>query len=89
MAESHVLRGDWARARPQIEPAIAVFRTRNIAIVLPGAIATSASVLAQLGEVREALTRLQEGDELLDRQVAQGMITQHLSGAYHALARAC
>ena len=89
MAASHLLRGDWARARSQIEQAIAVFRTRNVAIVLPGVIATSAGVLAHLGEVREALTRLQEGDELLDRQVAQGMITQHLSGAYNALARAC
>ena len=89
IAGSHVLRGDWAQARPQIEQALAVFRTNNMAIVLPGAIAICASVMAQLGEVREALTRLQEGDELLDRQVAQGMITQHLSGAYHALARAC
>jgi tetratricopeptide (TPR) repeat protein len=89
MAASYLLRGDWARARPLIEQAIAVFRTRNVAIVLPGVIATSASVLAQLGEVREALTRLREGDELLDRQVAQGKITQHVSGAYHALARAC
>jgi class 3 adenylate cyclase/tetratricopeptide (TPR) repeat protein len=89
MAASHVLRGDWTRARPLIEQAIAVFRTRNVAIVLPDVIAASAWVLAQLGEAREALTRLQEGDELLDRQVAQGKITQHLSGAYHALARAC
>jgi class 3 adenylate cyclase/tetratricopeptide (TPR) repeat protein len=87
MAELHVLRGDWARAHSQIEPVLV--GTRNTAIVLPGAIATSASVLAELGEVREALARLQEGDELLDRQVAQGMITQHLSGAYHGLARAC
>jgi class 3 adenylate cyclase/tetratricopeptide (TPR) repeat protein len=88
MATSHLLRGEWARARPLIEQAIAVYRSRNVAIVLPGAIATSASVLAQLGEVREALTRLQEGDELLDRQVAQGKITHLLSGAYHDLARA-
>ena len=88
IATSHVLRGDWGQARPQIEQALAVFRTNNMAIVLPGAIAICASVMAHVGEVREALTRLQEGDEFLDRQVAQGMITQHLSGAYHALARA-
>jgi tetratricopeptide (TPR) repeat protein len=87
IATSHVLRGDWGQARPQIEQALAVFRTNNMAIVLPGAIAICASVMAHVGEVREALTRLQEGDEFLDRQVAQGMITQHLSGAYHALAR--
>jgi tetratricopeptide (TPR) repeat protein len=87
MAASYLLRGDWARARPLIEQAIAVFRTRNIAILLPGAIATSAWVLAQLGEAREALTRLQESDELLERQAARGMISQ-LSGNYTSLARA-
>ena len=37
---------------------------------------TPPSVLAQLGEAREALTRLQEGDELLERQAARGMIMQ-------------
>ena len=88
VATSHVLRGDWAQARLQIEQALAVFRTNNMAIVLPDAITVCASVMAHVGEAGEALTRLQEGDELLDRQVAQGMITQHLSGAYHALARA-
>jgi tetratricopeptide (TPR) repeat protein len=85
---SHLHRGDWARARSLNEQALAVFRTRNMAIVLPGAIATSAWVLAQLGDVREALTRLQEGDELLGRQVAQRKTTPLLSEAYHALARA-
>ena len=81
MAWSHLLRGDWARARSLIEQAIAVFRTRNIGLLLPGMIATSACVLAQLGEAREALTRLQEGDELLERQAARGRI-MHLSGSY-------
>jgi tetratricopeptide (TPR) repeat protein len=89
IATAHVLRGDWAQARAQIEQALAVFRTNNMTIVLPDAVTVCASVMAHVGEVSEALTRLQEGDELLDRQVAQGMITQHLSGAYHALARAC
>jgi DNA-binding winged helix-turn-helix (wHTH) protein/tetratricopeptide (TPR) repeat protein len=89
VATAHVLRGDWAQARPQIEQALAVFRTNNMAIVLPDAVTICASVMAHLGEVREALTRLQEGDELLAGQVARGMITRHLGGAYHALARAC
>ena len=87
MAWSHLARGDWARARLHVEQAIAVFRTRNFGLLLPGMIATSARVLAQLGEAREALTRLQEGDELLERQAARGRI-MHLGGAYHALARA-
>lgn len=89
VATSHVLRGDWAQARPRIEQALAVFRTSNMVIVLPDAVTVCANVMAHVGEVGEALTRLQEGDELLNRQVAQGMITQHLSGGYHALARAC
>ena len=55
MAESHLLKGDWARARLHVEHGIAVFRTRNVALTLPGVIATSAYVLAQLGEAREAL----------------------------------
>jgi tetratricopeptide (TPR) repeat protein len=86
MAASHLLRGDWARARSQIEQALAVFRTRNVVLLLPSVIAYSACVLAQLGDA-QALIRLQEGNELLERQAARGMTLQ-LGGAYHALARA-
>ena len=87
MATVHSFKGDWARALPLNEQAIALFRTRNVALLLPGVIATSARVLAQLGEAREALTRLQESNELLERQAARGMILQ-LSLAYHTLAGA-
>ena len=72
MTELYMLKGDWARARLHVEQAIAVFRTRNIMLLLPGMIAASARVLAQLGELREALTRLREGEELLERQAAAG-----------------
>jgi tetratricopeptide (TPR) repeat protein len=71
-----------------VERAVALFRTSNVLITLPGAVATSAYVLAQLGEAREALTRLREGEELLERLAAHGMIA-NLSGAYHSLGRAC
>jgi tetratricopeptide (TPR) repeat protein len=87
MAASHLLKGDWAQARLHVEHGIAVFRTRNVALPLPGMIANSAYVLAQLGEARDASTRLQEGDELLEHQAARGMILQ-LGVAYHTLARA-
>jgi class 3 adenylate cyclase/tetratricopeptide (TPR) repeat protein len=87
MATVHSFKGDWARALPLNEQAIALFRTRNVALLLPGVIATSARVLAQLGEAREALTRLQESNELLERQAARGMILQ-LGLAYHTLAGA-
>lgn len=53
MTLSHQLRGDWVRARLHVEQAIAVFRTRNVVLLLPGMIASSAHVLAQLGEARE------------------------------------
>jgi tetratricopeptide (TPR) repeat protein len=80
-------KGDWARAHFHVEQAIAVFRTRNFGLLLPGMMAISARVLAQLGETREALTRLREGDELLERQAAQERV-MHLGGAYLALGRA-
>jgi tetratricopeptide (TPR) repeat protein len=83
---SHQLRGDWVRARFHVEQAIAMLRTGNLG-VLPSMIATSASILAQLGEAREALTRLREGDELLERQAARERI-MHLGGSYLALGRA-
>ena len=48
-------------------------RTGNIVLNLPDAVASSAWVLAQLGEAREALTRLREGEQLLERQAARGI----------------
>jgi class 3 adenylate cyclase/tetratricopeptide (TPR) repeat protein len=87
MAGPYTLMGDWARAHLHVEHAIGLFRTGNVALLVPGMIAASARVLAQLGEAREALTRLREGDELLERQAARERI-MHLGGAYLALARA-
>jgi tetratricopeptide (TPR) repeat protein len=80
-------RGDWARARPLIEHTIAVFRTVNVVNLL-GALASSAWVLAQHGESSEALNRLRESKQLIERLYATG------PGAggraiYHSLGRAC
>jgi class 3 adenylate cyclase/tetratricopeptide (TPR) repeat protein len=69
----HLRKGDWTEARALIERGIEVIRTGNIALNLPGAVAISALVLAQLGEQDEALTRLREGAELLERQAARGV----------------
>jgi len=82
-----LLKGDWAQARPVIEHAIAVLRTGNIVLSLPNAVALSAWALAQVGEMSEALTRLREGEELLERQAARGFVDQH-GGDYQALGRA-
>lgn len=46
----------------------------NLVIQLPTAIVTYAWVLAQLGEASHAMTRLREGEQLLDRQVAREMV---------------
>ena len=84
----HLLKGDWAKARSLIEHGIAVLRTGNVVLLLPCAVASSAWVLAQLGEASEALNRLREGEQLLERQAARGIVG-HRGWAYHALGRAC
>ena len=84
----HLLKGDWAKARSLIEHWIAVLRTGNVVILLPGAVASSAWVLAQLGEASEALNRLREGEQLLERRRGEGIVG-HRGWAYHSLGRAC
>jgi len=67
---------------------IAMVQTGNVVIQLPWAFASSAWTLAQLGEASEALNRLREGEQLLDRQVTSGIVA--LRGwAYHSIGRAC
>ncbi len=81
-------KGDWAKAHSLIEHGIGVFRTGNIVIDIALMVADSAWALAQVGEASEALTRLREGEQLLDRQVArQGAVVQ-VTAAYHSLGRA-
>jgi tetratricopeptide (TPR) repeat protein len=80
----HLLKGDWAKARALFERGIAVLRTGNNVLSLPHAVASSAWVLAQVGEASEALTRLREGEELLERQAARGIVDQH-GADYHSL----
>ena len=70
----HQLKGEWAKARSLIEHGIAVIRSGNVAVLLPDAVASSAWVLAQLGEASEALSRLREGEQLLERQAAGGFV---------------
>ena len=84
----HLLKGDWGRARSLTEQWIAGLRTGNIVLQLPRAVASSAWVLAQLGEASEALSRLREGQQLVERQAAGGIIAQR-AWTYHSLGRAC
>jgi tetratricopeptide (TPR) repeat protein len=82
----HLLEGDWARARTLVERWIAVARTGNFVVHLPWAVSYSAWVLARLGESSEALEQLREGEQLLERQAARGIVG-HLGWAYHSLGR--
>jgi len=84
----HLLKSDWATALSRLEHGIAVLRTANVPLLLPILVASSAWALAQLGKGSEALSRLREGEQLLEHQAATGLLGQ--SGwVYHALGRAC
>jgi tetratricopeptide (TPR) repeat protein len=69
------------------ERGIAVLQAANVVLLLGPTVASSAWALAQLGEASEALKRLREGEQLLERQVATGIVGHH-GWAYHALGRA-
>jgi class 3 adenylate cyclase/tetratricopeptide (TPR) repeat protein len=83
----HLLRGDWAHARSLIEHATAVNRAGNVDQLLSASVASSAWVLAQLGEASESLSRLREGEQLLERQAARGNVG-YLGAYYGRLGRA-
>jgi tetratricopeptide (TPR) repeat protein len=84
-----ILKGDWARARPFLEHAIAVFRTGNIVLLLPSTVAASAWVLAQLDERSGAASRLEEGEQLLRRQVISGSGVGSQGWAMLSMGRTC
>jgi transcriptional regulator with AAA-type ATPase domain/tetratricopeptide (TPR) repeat protein len=83
----HPLKGDWVKALSLVEHGIAVLRTGNVVLLLPDVIASSAWALARLGEASEALNRLREGEQILDRERAAGHGGHH-GWAYHSLGRA-
>jgi tetratricopeptide (TPR) repeat protein len=82
----HTLKGDWVKARSVTEQGIAVVRTGDVLLLLAPLIAASAVVLAQLGETSEALNRLREGEQLLERQA---MNSRNLGVVCLLLSRAC
>jgi class 3 adenylate cyclase/tetratricopeptide (TPR) repeat protein len=84
----HLLKGDWDKSRLLVDDWIAMLQTGNVAIHLPWAVASSALVLAQIGEETEALNRVREGEHLLEHQAARGIVG-HRGWAYEALSRAC
>jgi class 3 adenylate cyclase/tetratricopeptide (TPR) repeat protein len=82
------LHGDWTKARSFTERWISVVEAGNIFLQASYAMASSAWVLAQLGETGKALERLGRGKELLARQIDRGLVAQR-GWVYHALGRAC
>jgi class 3 adenylate cyclase/tetratricopeptide (TPR) repeat protein len=85
----HVLKGDWAKARSSVEHGMGMLRTGNVADLLPWAVAASAWVLAQLGEISEALNRVSEAKTLLEQQAKRGLVGCHCGWAHQAVSRAC
>ena len=83
----HARTGDWGKARALIEHAIDAYLSENVFHGLAEAVAHLARVLAQLGEAREALARLREGEQLVERDGAMGYFTFHRH-VYRSLGRA-
>src|SRR5262249_51077709 len=83
----HLLRGDWTQARLLFKHAEAVLRAGNVDHLLPHSVASFTWVLAQLGEASEGLSRLQEGEQLLERQAARGFVGS-LGSYYRRLGQA-
>jgi len=83
----HLVKGNWVKARAQLDHVIAALQTGNVVLTLPFAVASSAWVLAQLGEASEGLNRLREGEQLVERLAARGIVGYHGWG-YYSLGRA-
>ena len=83
----YLVKSDWLKASSLLERAIAEFHRRNIALMLPTAIASYAWALAQLDRRYEALNHLREGEQLLQLQTEKGIVGD-TAWAYHALGRA-
>jgi tetratricopeptide (TPR) repeat protein len=80
-------KGEWTKARSLIEHQLAVVRAGSVVFLLPFVLASSAWVLGQLGEASEALSRCREGEQLLERHAARGILSGS-TWAYSCLGRA-
>src|SRR5262249_56589774 len=78
----------WGQARGLVEHALGVFRAGRVLMYLRTTIASSAWVLAQLGEASEAERRLEEGIELGEFLAASGVVG-YRAWADQSLGRTC
>jgi DNA-binding SARP family transcriptional activator len=88
----HLAKGEWAKAHGLIERQITALRTANIVGDLPMALAYSARTLVSLGDASEALSRLRECEQILERQpvgerVGNGWVDYSRAFAYSRLGR--
>jgi class 3 adenylate cyclase/tetratricopeptide (TPR) repeat protein len=83
----HLYQGNWPKARSINEHLIAVARTGNLILTLPQAVSASAWILAQSGDVDEAVNRLREGEQLVEHQVERGTVG-NIAMNYLSLGRA-
>ncbi len=70
----YLIKGDWARALPLVEHAIATLRAGSIFLMVPHMVASSAWALMGLGESSKATNRVHEGEQLLERWPARGIV---------------
>jgi tetratricopeptide (TPR) repeat protein len=83
-----LLKGEWVTARSLVDRWLVLLRAGNIALQLPPAVASSALVLAQLGEASEAADRLREGEQLNERSATRGILG-HRTWSIRSRGRAC
>lgn len=84
----HIFKGDWAHARWLVERWTGRPGPLDVAVLLPWAVAITAWTLAETGEPGDALDRVREGEQLLERQAARGIVG-HRGWSFHAVSRAC
>jgi class 3 adenylate cyclase len=70
----HMLKGEWAHARPFLEHSTTISKGGNVGVLYPSLVASLAWVVAQLGEATEALSLLQEGEQLLQGHCESGYV---------------
>ena len=85
----YLLKGDWEKARSRLEHSVTVDRTGDSrSLARSYVIAASAWALAELGEATEALNRVREGKEILERPQEWGAVGNRVA-VYLFLGRAC
>jgi class 3 adenylate cyclase/tetratricopeptide (TPR) repeat protein len=82
----YLVKGDWAKALALVERATAVLRAGNIFLIVPHMVASSAWALIGLGESSEAMNRVREGERLVERWPARGIVGER-SWVYCLLGR--